>query len=93
MPTCDVCGKRTAVAVCCGGYGAISYAYCDDCLAKGLEPYGGVVAYIACAGRFPEDINETYRADVRRMLPLWGKTEEEFIRDVDAMIQRLEESE
>ena len=49
--------------------------------------------YIACAGHFPEDINETYRADVRRMLPLWGKTEAEFIRDVDAMIQRLEEAE
>lgn len=48
---------------------------------------------IACAGHFPEDINETYRADVRRMLPLWGKTEAEFIRDVDAMIQRLEEAE
>ena len=53
----------------------------------------GVVAYIACAGRFPEDINEAYCADVRRMLPLWGKTEAEFIRDVDAMIQRMEELE
>ena len=27
------------------------------------------------------------------MLPLWGKTEAEFIRDVDAMIQRMEELE
>lgn len=62
-------------------------------LRRGLEPYGGVVAYIACAGRFPEEINEVYRADVRRMLPLWGKTEEEFIRDVDEMIRRLEEYE
>ena len=52
-----------------------------------------MVAYIACAGHFPEDINETYRSDVRRMLPLWGKTEAEFIRDVDAMIQRLEDVE
>lgn len=34
-----------------------------------------------------------YRGDVRRMLPLWGKTEAEFIRDVDAMIQRLEDVE
>ena len=65
--------------VAASAYGATSYAFCDDCLEKGLEPYSAVVAYIACAGHFPEDINETYRGDVRRMLPLWGKTEAEFI--------------
>ena len=89
---CNVCGKPARVGAA-SAYGATSYAFCDDCLAKGLEPYSGVVAYIACAGRFPEDINEAYCADVRRMLPLWGKTEAEFIRDVDAMIQRMEELE
>ena len=89
---CNVCGKPARV-VAASAYGATSYAFCDDCLAKGLEPYSGVVAYISCAGHFPEEINDTYRADVRRMLPLWGKTEAEFIRDVDAMIQRMEELE
>ena len=54
---CNVCGKPARV-VAASAYGATSYAFCDDCLAKGLEPYSGVVAYIACAGRFPEDINE-----------------------------------
>lgn len=87
---CDVCGNPARV-VAASAYGATSYAFCDDCLEKGLEPYSGVVAYIACAGYFPEDIDEVYRADVRRMLPLWGKTEEEFIRDVDEMIRRLGE--
>jgi hypothetical protein len=89
---CDVCGKPAQV-VAASAYGAISYAFCKECLTNGLEPYGGVVTYIACAGRFPEEINETYRADVRRMLPLWGKSEEEFIHDVDEMIRRLEECE
>ena len=56
-----------------------------------MEPYGAVVSYIACAGRFPQNINEAYIADVRRMLPLWGKTEEEFIRDVDREIRDMEE--
>ena len=42
---------------------------------------------------FPGGDKRSYRADVRRMLPLWGKTEAEFIRDVDAMIQRMEELE
>ena len=58
---CNVCGKPARV-VAASAYGATSYAFCDDCLEKGLEPYSAVVAYIACAGHFPEDINETYRA-------------------------------
>lgn len=68
----------------------ISFGYCEDCLSKNLEPYSAVVAYIACAGHFPDEINKAYQHDVRRMLPLWNKTEEEFIRDVDAAIKEME---
>lgn len=85
---CDVCGRIAPVHVACGAYGAMSIAYCNNCLLNGLEPYGVVVDYISCAGHFPEDIREEYVRDVRRMLPLWGKTEEEFIRDVDNAIER-----
>ena len=53
---CNVCGKPARV-VAASAYGATSYAFCGDCLAKGLEPYSGVVAYIACAGHFPEEIS------------------------------------
>ena len=91
MPICDVCGKHRSAAVACSGYGPISFAYCKDCLEKELEPYWVVVAYISCVGHFPQDINEVYQKDVRRMLPLWGKTEAEFIRDVEAAIQEEEE--
>ena len=52
---CNVCGKPARV-VAASAYGATSYAFCDECLEKGLEPYSAVVAYIACAGHFPEDI-------------------------------------
>lgn len=90
---CNVCGKPARV-VAASAYGATSYAFCDDCLEKGLEPRTAPWSPTSPApGHFPEDINETYRSDVRRMLPLWGKTEAEFIRDVDAMIQRLEDVE
>lgn len=87
---CDVCGRKAPVCVACSAYGPISFGYCEDCLSKNLEPYSAVVAYIACAGRFPDEINEAYQHDVRRMLPLWNKTEEEFIRDVDAAIKEME---
>lgn len=50
---CDVCGKREAVQIACSAYGATSYAFCSECLSNGMEPYGAVVSYIACAGHFP----------------------------------------
>lgn len=89
---CSVCGQIALTQAACSAYGAISYSYCDDCLRNNLEPYGAVVSYIACTGQFPQNINETYIADVRRMLPFWGKTEEEFIRDVDKAIKEMEEN-
>lgn len=88
--SCDVCG-REAGFVCASRYGPCSFAYCTNCLRLGLEPYGAVVAYISCAGYFPEEINESYQEDVRRMFPLWGKTEEEFIDDVEKMIRIFQE--
>ena len=88
---CSVCGRVAPTQAACSAYGAITYSYCSDCLRYNLEPYGAVVSYIACAGRFPQNINEAYVSDVRRMLPLWGKTEEEFIRDVDREIRDMEE--
>ena len=90
---CDVCGKRETVQIACSAYGETSYDFCPQCLSKGVEPYGAVVSCIACAGHFPKDIRMEYVEDVRRMLSLWGKTEEEFIRDVETMIdQEKEES-
>lgn len=80
---CDVCGKETDVAPLASAYGAVSWAYCKDCLNKGLEPYGAVVSYISCAGHFPEDINEAYVNDVRRILKEFNITEEQFIKDCE----------
>ena len=84
---CDVCGRETDVVTCCSMFGAFSFAYCEDCLGADAEPYGAMVEYIACAGRFPDDINEEYRDLVRRILNYLGKTEAEFIRDVDNAIR------
>ena len=84
---CDVCGKESETFVTCSAYGAISYAYCKECLANGREPYNAIVAYISCAGHFPDDINKVYQEDVRRQLKLHGISEEQFIMDVDNAIK------
>ena len=87
--TCDVCGKRDKVVVCASTMGACSFAYCEKCFDKQLEPYGAMVAYISCAGHFPEDVNEGYRELVRHILGGLGKTEEQFIADVDKSINEM----
>ena len=69
---------------------------CDVCGKReavqiACSAYGAVVSCIACAGHFPKDIRREYVEDVHRMLPLWDKTEEEFIRDVETMIEKEKE--
>jgi len=84
---CDVCGKEGETFVAASAYGPISFAYCKECLASGREPYDAIVAYISCAGHFPDDINDAYRRDVRKQLELHGVSEGQFIKDVDRVIE------
>ena len=83
---CAVCGKKAEVVVCCSAFGAVSYAYCENCLTNGLEPYWAMVNSIACAGRFPEDISEEYQKLCRDILGKLGISEEQFISDVNKSI-------
>lgn len=39
MLVCDVCG-RPAKGVACSSTGAVSYAYCEECLEHNAEPEG-----------------------------------------------------
>lgn len=87
---CDVCGKSDDVVVCASTMGACSFAYCEECFDKQLEPYSAVVAYISCAGRWPQDINERYQEHVRYILKGLNKTEKEFISDVDQSIAEMD---
>lgn len=91
--TCDICGKKDVQCVVCASsfVGPFSFAYCVECFNDRKEPYGAMVNYIACAGRFPDDINETYRAEVKRQLLLHNVSEEKFIKDVDEAIKEMNE--
>lgn len=85
--TCDVCGKKTDVIVCASVFGPISYAYCRDCFDNYLEPYHAMVAYISCAGYFPDEINEEYQKLCRHILNGLGILEEKFIEDVKKAVE------
>lgn len=87
---CDVCKKETEIFTRASTMGPISWGYCIDCLKAGLEPYDGMVAYIACAGRFPDDINKGYQEHCRNILKGLGISEEQFIVDIDKAIENME---
>lgn len=86
---CDVCGEETDVVVCASTMGAISFAYCKECLFKRLEPYWAMVAYISCAGNFPDDINADYQELCRHILKELNISEEKFIEDVNKSIEEM----
>lgn len=88
MSKCDVCGKEAETVVCCSSCGAISFAYCQECLNAGREPYNALVGM-----GLPYDcINKTYREQI--LLPslkFFGKTIEEFNKDVEKMDEEYAE--
>lgn len=83
---CAGCKKAEGITVVCSMFGATSFALCDTCLREGREDYRNMVNYISCAGRWPDDINDIYQAEVRRQLKLHDKTEAEFAADVEEAI-------
>ena len=79
---CCVCSKEGPTFVCASACGAMTNAYCNECLDAGAEPWGDLVAYISIAGRYPEEINEFYREVVRNTCKRLGRTEGEFAKAV-----------
>lgn len=87
---CDVCGADTDVACVASTMGPVSYAYCKHCLDLHLEPYHAMVAYVSCAGHFPNDINSYHQTRCRQILENLNISEEQFIKDVDTHIYELD---
>lgn len=85
MGKCDVCGKETNTTVCCSTCGAISFAYCTECLNAGREPYSVLIGM----GIYSADINESFKQAVLfPNLKFHNKTVEQF----DADVRKLNES-
>lgn len=90
---CDCCKKWVSNTHAVSSvFGAFTLSVCDECALSGRDSYSLMVSYISCAGRFPDDINEAYREEVRCQLKLHGKTEEQFIKDVDDYDKDLTEA-
>ena len=86
-----MCGQQQKVAVLASTVGPISFAYCEQCLEAGAEPYWALVSYIAGAGEWPDGISQAYQDFVRRNLQYHQKSEEEFASDVKQCIDEMNE--
>ena len=86
---CEVCGKETDVVARMSSIGPMIFSCCKACLAADAEPYERMGSYIACAGEWPKDIGAAYQVQVRRLLGIHGKTEEEFSRDVSGAMREI----
>jgi hypothetical protein len=78
---CDCCGKP-AIEVAGSTMGAVSFAYCKECIKNGIEPYWAIISYIFCGCKTFDDMNDTYKEIVRKNLDFYGKTIEEFNQDL-----------
>lgn len=79
MGKCEVCGKESETFVASSSCGAVSFAYCRECLTQGIEPYDALVGM----GLYYADIGKSYKEKI--LLPslkFYGKTTEEFDADV-----------
>lgn len=89
---CSVCGREDPNTVVAGSsVGAVSFAYCPECLGSGREPYGLLTASLmgmTCM----EDIAEWYRPIVLVTLKVEGKTVEEFFADTVTLMEEYREA-
>jgi len=80
---CDVCGKNEAKGVACSVFGAISLAYCQECLDAERDDYGTMVAGL-CGGGITcmRDIRSDLHPYVTATLAFAGKTEEDLFKEI-----------
>ena len=80
---CNVCGKNEAKGVACSVFGAISLAYCQECLDAERDNYDIMVGGL-CGGGITcmDDIRSDLHPYVRATLEFAGKTEEDLFREI-----------
>ena len=83
-PTCEICGKPAA-GVASSRMGAISHAYCLDCLHNDREVWSTLVGGLF--GLSPDTVADWVKPIIESTCKFYGRTEE----DLWSEIRRLEE--
>ena len=86
---CDVCGKQTKVAVFASSCGPVSYAYCEECAARGLEPYGAFVAEYSLVDE--ATMLDFATRNEKILNNFYHKTKDQFLDDCKKTAEELKE--
>ena len=87
MIKCQVCGHDGEIFAACSICGGVIFAYCEECLKSGAEPWYDLATYIAFSGgKYPEDINESFREAAKATCERLNRTEEDFIKTVNEIL-------
>ena len=81
--TCEVCGKEASVVVVASTLSACSFAYCEECLNEGLEPYSNIVSTVWCVGW--DNLAVWAQDKIKRTLKKLDKTKEDVLTDVETI--------
>ena len=85
---CEVYGKVKEIKVGSSPLVPVSFAYCKECIKKGLEPYSSLVGITAAIGGF-NDLNEAVQSFILRNLKEQKISFETFSKDVESLNQDL----
>lgn len=78
---CDVC-EKPAVGVAASTCGAVSFAYCGECLSLHREPWGALVANCCTLER--GHVAEWFQPIIDATLEFYGKTEDDLWEEAEA---------
>ena len=87
---CDCCGKIVDhINVLCSGIVAASFAYCNECASKEIEPYNVLVSYFA--GEISEnkwnDLTAYWQGIIKNSCEVSGHTLEQFFQDCNKYME------
>ncbi len=90
---CEVCRTVTQVYVASSALGAISHASCERCAIEGYEPWSTIVGGLWGAVNGPnlDNLHESVRPNVERMLTFHKKTVEDLWREIQELDRSYDE--
>jgi hypothetical protein len=82
---CEVCGQP-ALGVCSSAFGAISHAYCRECLTAGREVWSTLVGGLVGVGG-PDDVVEEVKPRIAATCAFYKKTEARLWQEIDQLMK------
>lgn len=88
IPSCVICGN-VSIVVCSSSVGAISHAYCQECLDLGREEWNTLIGGLFGLSR--DNIAGWMKSIIEATCAFYGKTEDDLWNDIARIDAEYEE--